>query len=150
MRIRNQIKLSFMSIPENVPLARVTVAAFAAQLDFTLEDLEDIKVAASEAVSNCLIHGYKNDPNHTVNLVCTIYDDNLLELVIEDEGRGIADISRALEPAFSTDPERMGLGFTFMQSFMDRVDVQSIVDKGTRVVMAKRPQDQAAVAVEDN
>lgn len=149
MKIKNQMKLSFLSVPENLPLARVTAASFAAQLDFTLEDLEDIKVAISEAVSNSIIHGYENDSNHTVSVVCTIYDD-ILEVTIEDEGKGIADISQAMEPAYSTDPERMGLGFTFMQSFMDRLDVQSNVNKGTRVVMTKRLHDNAAAALEEN
>lgn len=149
MKIKNQMKLSFLSIPENLPLARVTVAAFAAQLDFTLEDLEDIKVAISEAVSNCIIHGYENDPNRTVNIVCSIYD-GILEMVVEDGGRGIADVAQAMQPAFSTDPERMGLGFTFMQSFMDKLDVQSAVDKGTRVIMIKQPHDNAAAAAEEN
>lgn len=145
MKIKNQIKLSLMSVPENVPLARVTVAAFAAQLEFTLEDLEDIKVAVSEAVSNCLIHGYEGDPNRTVNLICTIYDD-ILEITVDDEGKGIEDVDMALQPAYSTDPERMGLGFTFMQSFMDRLDVESTIEKGTRVTMSKRPQLAAAAS----
>lgn len=149
MNIKNQIKLSFMSLPENLPLARVTVAAFAAQLDFTLEDIEEIKVAVSEAVSNCIIHGYENDPNHVVNVVATIYE-NVLEICVEDDGKGIADITKALQPAYSTSSERMGLGFTFMQSFMDKVDVSSDVDKGTRVTMSKRPQNQAAAAAEEN
>ncbi len=149
MKIKNQLKLSFMSIAENVALARVAVAAFAAQLDFTLEDIEEIKVAVSEAVSNCIIHGYENDPNRTVNIICTIYDD-VLEILVEDEGKGIADISKALQPAFSTDPERMGLGFTFMQSFMDKVDVKSALNKGTTVTMLKRPQNAAAAVCEEN
>lgn len=149
MKIKNQMKLSFLSMPENVPLARVTVASFASQLDFTLEDLEDIKVAISEAVTNCIVHGYENDANHTVSVVCTIYD-NILEMIVEDEGKGIADISQAMQAAYSTDPERMGLGFTFMQSFMDRLDVQSNVNKGTKVIMTKKPQDNAAAASEEN
>ncbi len=149
MKIKNQIKFSFMSLPENVPLARVIVAAFAAQLDFTLEDLEDIKVATSEAVSNCIIHGYENNPDQIINITCTIYD-NVLEINVMDEGKGIADISKALEPAFSTDPERMGLGFTFMHSFMDKVKVQSVIGKGTKVTMYKQPQDAVAVGSEKN
>jgi stage II sporulation protein AB (anti-sigma F factor) len=149
LKIKNQMKLSFLSVPENLPLARVTAASFASQLDFTLDDLEDIKVAISEAVSNCIIHGYENDANRTISVVCTIYDD-ILEMVVEDEGKGIADISQAMQPAYSTDPERMGLGFTFMQSFMDRLDVKSNVNKGTRVIMTKRPQDNAAAASEEN
>ena len=148
MKIKNQIKLSFMSVPENVPLARLAAAAFAAQLDFTLEDLEEIKVAVSEAVSNSIIHGYDNDPNRTATLICSIYEDTL-ELIIEDEGRGIEDIPKAIEPAFSTSPERIGLGFTFMQSFMDSMDVQSQVDKGTRVIMSKRPTVSVAVSSEE-
>ncbi len=147
--IKNQIKLALMGLPENIPLARVTVAAFAAQLDFTLEDLEDIKVAVSEAVSNAIIHGYDNDPNRIVNLVCTISGD-VLEITIEDEGKGIADIPKALRPVFSTDPERMGLGFTFMKSFMDKLDVQSIINQGTKVTMTKQPQGVAAIAGEEN
>ena len=107
MKIKNQMKLSFLSVPENLPLARVTAASFASQLDFTLEDLEDIKVAISEAVSNSIIHGYENDVNRVVSVVCTIYDD-IFEITIEDEGKGIADISQAMQPAYSTDPERMG------------------------------------------
>lgn len=149
MKIKNQMKLSFLSVPENLPLARVTAASFASQLDFTLEDLEDIKVAISEAVSNSIIHGYENDVNRVVSVVCTIYDD-IFEITIEDEGKGIADISQAMQPAYSTDPERMGLGFSFMQSFMDRLDVQSNVNKGTRVVMTKRLQNNAAAASEEN
>lgn len=149
MKIKNQMKLSFLSVPENLALARVTVASFASQLDFTLDDLEEIKVAISEAVSNCIIHGYENDANHTVSIVCTIYGD-ILEMTVEDEGKGIADIPQAMQAAFSTDPERMGLGFTFMQSFMDKLDVQSQVNKGTRVVMTKSPQDSAAAALEEN
>ncbi|MBU7007709.1 anti-sigma F factor [Phosphitispora fastidiosa] len=147
MKIKNQIKLSFMSVPENVPLARLAAAAFAAQLEFTLEDLEEIKVVVSEAVSNSIIHGYDNDPNRIVTLLCTIYDE-VLELIIEDEGKGIADVSKAIEPAFSTDPERMGLGFTFMQSFMDNLDVESTVNKGTRVIMSKKPPGSVAAASE--
>jgi stage II sporulation protein AB (anti-sigma F factor) len=147
--INNQIKLTFMSVPENVALARVTVAAFASQLDFNLEDLEEVKVAVSEAVSNCILHGYENDPNRTVSIVCTVYGD-YLEIVVEDEGKGIVDVAEAMQPAFTTDPERMGLGFTFMQSFMDNVEVQSSVDKGTKVVMHKRQNDVAATASEEN
>lgn len=147
--IKNQMKLSIMSIPENVPLARVSVAAFASQLEFTLEDLEEIKVAVSEAVSNCIIHGYKNDPNYTVNIICTVYED-AMEISIEDEGVGIEDVSRAMQAAFSTEEDRMGLGFTFMQSFMDKLNVESAPNKGTKVTMVKRPLDVAAAALEEN
>jgi len=150
LKIKNQMKLSFLSVPENLPLARVTGASFASQLDFTLEDVEDIKVVISEAGSNSIIHRYENDANRTVSLICTIYDDEILEIAVEDEGIGIADISQALQPAYSTVTDRMGLGFTFMQSFMDRLDVQSTVNQGTRVIMTKRVQSNAAAATEEN
>lgn len=145
MKIKNQMKLVFLSLPENVALARVTVAAFAAQLEMTLEDLEEIKVATSEAVSNSIIHGYDNDPNKSVTVIATI-TENTLEITIEDEGRGIPDVTQAMQPAYSTDPERMGLGFVFMQSFMDRVDVASEVNKGTRVLLVKNLAQTAVSA----
>lgn len=149
MSIKNQMKLTIMSIPENVPLARVTVAAFAAQLEFTLEDLEEIKVAVSEAVSNSIIHGYKNDPNQSVSVTCTIYPETL-EISVEDNGVGIENVSEAMQPAFTTETERMGLGFTFMQSFMDKLNVESQPSKGTKVTMVKRPLDIAAAASEEH
>lgn len=149
MSIKNQMKLTFMSIPENVPLARVTVAAFAAQLEFTLEDLEEIKVAVSEAVSNSIIHGYKNDPNQSVSVICTIYPETF-EISVEDNGVGIANVTEAMQPAFTTETERMGLGFTFMQSFMDKLNVESEPNRGTKVIMVKRPLDIAAAALEEH
>jgi len=135
--VKNKIILHFMSRGENVALSRVTIAALASQLELTLNDLEEIKVATSEAVSNAIIHGYQNSPDGMVKLTGILYDD---ELVIEvaDEGIGIEDIQQALQPAFSTDPERMGLGFVFMQSFMDEVKVDSRVSHGTTVTMRKR------------
>ncbi len=148
MKIKNQVKLVFLSLPENVALARITVAAFAAQLDLTLEDLEEIKVATSEAVSNAIIHGYNNDPNKIVTVIATT-TENSLEIAIEDEGKGIPDIARAMQPAYSTDPERMGLGFVFMQSFMDRVDVQSVVNKGTRVLLVKSTVPAAVPVIQE-
>lgn len=149
MKTKNQIKLSILSVPENVALARVTVAAFAAQLDFTLDDLEEIKVAVSEAVSNSIIHGYKNGTNHTVDVICSIIDDSL-EIVVEDTGEGIANVEQAMQPAFSTESSRMGLGFTFMQSFMDNLNVKSEINKGTKVTMTKRPALVNAVETENN
>ncbi len=137
MKIKNQAKLEFLSIPENVALARVTTATFAAQLDFTLNDLEDIKVAVSEAISNAIIHGYENRPAETVRMIITLYE-GALEIIIEDEGKGIADIDQALQPAYTTEPERMGLGFVFMQSLMDEFSVKSELGKGTRVTLAKK------------
>jgi len=143
MSVNNQMKLEFLSLPENVALARVSIAAFAAQLDFTLTDLEEIKVAVSEGVSNSVIHGYGNRPDGIIRVVASISGDSL-ELLIEDDGKGIEDIPQALQPAFSTDPERMGLGFVFMQSFMDRFQVTSEPGRGTRVMMVKQVSAQEA------
>lgn len=135
--VKNQCKLEFMSVPENVALARVMVASFAAQEDMTLNDLEEIKVAVSEAVSNCIIHGYENNPEGLV-IVIARWQDQALEIVVEDRGKGIANVDEAVQPSFTTDPERMGLGFAFMQSLMDDFSVDSRVGEGTRVRMVRR------------
>lgn len=135
--VKNQIKLEFLSCPENVALCRMTVAALASQKEVTLNDLEEIKVATSEAVSNSIIHGYQNRTNGIVIVIGTLYEDTL-QIEIIDEGIGIDNIPEAMQPAFSTDPERMGLGFVFMQSFMDEVEVESQVNRGTRVKLTKR------------
>lgn len=136
MKLRNRMKLEFLSRPENVSLARVAVAAFAAEVDFNLSDLEEIKVAVSEAVSNAIVHGYEENPTGTVFLAANLYQD-VLEIIVEDRGKGIPDLERALQPGASTDPERMGLGFIFMKSFMDEVDVWSEAGRGTRVKLVK-------------
>lgn len=135
--VKNRIKLEFSSLGENVALARITIAALASQLELTLNDLEEIKVATSEAVSNAIIHGYQGRPDGTVQMIGTLLEDTLLVEII-DEGVGIPDVQQALQPAYSTDPERMGLGFVFMQSFMDELEVVSEVNVGTRVLLKKR------------
>lgn len=135
--VRNRIKLEFSSLGENVALARITIAGLASQLELTLNDLEEIKVATSEAVSNAIIHGYQGRPDGTVQLIGTL-EEGTLTIEIVDQGVGISDIHQALQPAYSTDPERMGLGFVFMQSFMDEVEVISEVQMGTRVILKKR------------
>lgn len=135
-KVINFMNMEFLSVPENVGLSRVVVASFAAQLDLTLNDMEEMKVATSEAVSNCIIHGYNNQPIGKVWLSVTLFD-NRLEIVVRDEGIGIEDVEQAMEPAYSTDPERMGLGFVFMKSFMDRVEVESELGKGTTVKLTK-------------
>ncbi|OPY59033.1 MAG: Anti-sigma F factor [Pelotomaculum sp. PtaU1.Bin035] len=137
MRFINQMKLEFLSIPANVAFARVAVAAFASQIDYTLPDLEEIKVAVSEAVGNSIIHGYGNAPDRVVKVHAALTMDTL-EIMVEDEGIGIEDIDKALEPAFSTDDERLGLGFMFMHSFMDSLQVDSAPGRGTVVKMSKR------------
>lgn len=137
MLYKNQMKLEFQSIPVNLAFARVSVAAFASQLDYTLADLEEIKVAVSEAVSNSIVHGYSNAADKYITIYAALTADSL-ELRIEDEGKGIEDIDMAIKPAFSTDTDRLGLGFVFMQSFMDSFEVDSAPGKGTVVIMSKR------------
>lgn len=133
----NRFRLEFPSRPDNVGLARVTVAAFAAQIDPTLEELDDIKGAVSEAVANAIVHGYDNSPDGVVTVEGVLYGD-AIEVSVEDSGKGMEDVGRAMEPEFSTDPERLGLGFSFMQTFMDSVSVDSVRGRGTRVVMRKQ------------
>ena len=132
----NQITLTFSSIPENVGIARLLIASVGGQLDLSLNDIEELKVAISEAVSNAIIHGYQSNPNRIVYLNLDIAVDNL-KITVKDEGCGISDIAQAMQPAFSTDPERMGLGFVFMQSFMDELQVESTLEVGTTVTMIK-------------
>ncbi|MGI6491735.1 MAG: anti-sigma F factor [Pelotomaculum sp.] len=137
MSFTNQMKLEFLSLPANISFARSTVASFAAQLEFTISDLEEIKVAVSEGVSNAIIHGYGNDKDKFVRIYATLTVDTL-KIVIEDEGKGIEDIVKALQPAFTTDPERLGLGFVFMRSFMNDLQVESQPGQGTIVRMSRR------------
>jgi len=136
MATNNRVKMIFPSNSENVGLARITAAAFAAQVDLTLNDIEEIKVAVSEAVSNSVIHGYSAQTGD-IEFEMVLTDDSL-EFIIIDYGRGIVDIDLARQPSYSSDPERMGLGFVFMESFMDRLIVESEIGKGTTVKMTKK------------
>lgn len=142
----NFIKIDFLSLADNVALARVLIASLVARIDITLNDLEEIKVAVSEAVSNAIIHGYQGSAEQLVTVKATI-KNNTLTVTIEDQGIGIEDIKQAMSPAFSTDPERMGLGFVFMQSFMDKVKVISTPGKGTKVVLEKNLTDENSISV---
>ncbi|NMB02641.1 MAG: anti-sigma F factor [Firmicutes bacterium] len=137
MASTNWIKLEIPSDTRNVAFARTTLALFASQLDWTLDELEDIKVAVSEAVSNSIIHGYQLQEG--VVHIDASYVDNELTIVVEDFGQGIADIEQAQETGYTSIPEeRMGLGFTFMHEYMDEVLVSSQVHKGTKVTLIKR------------
>lgn len=133
---KNNLALTFSSIAENVSIARMLIASVGAQLDLSLNDIEELKVVVSEAVSNAIIHGYQNDPEQQVSLKIE-FNPELLRIIVRDQGCGITDVEQAMQPAYSTDPERMGLGFVFMQSFMDDLTVDSIVDQGTTVTMVK-------------
>ena len=137
MNKSNQLTIEFSSLPENVSFARVAVAAFASQLEFTLNDLEEIKVMVSEAVGNSIIHGYNNSPGKTVKIFASL-NRQVLTLSVQDTGQGIGDVKRAMEAGYSTDPERMGLGFVFMQSFAEDMDVKSALGEGTTVTLTRR------------
>ncbi|MDI6906330.1 MAG: anti-sigma F factor [Thermoanaerobacterales bacterium] len=137
VKIKNRLRMAFDSRPENVGLARVAVAALASQLDFTVSELDDIKGAVSEAVSNAIIHGYRERSGETVRLDA-ILTEHGLEVMVEDEGEGIQDVTQAQVPGFTSTPERLGLGFAFMESFMDTVEVISAPGQGTRVRLTKR------------
>ena len=134
----NDMKLEFLSKSNNEAFARITVAAFASQLDPTVEELADIKTAVSEAVTNCIIHGYENTIG-IVKIHCTI-NDNELTIEISDSGKGIEDIDTAKQPLYTTRPnlERSGMGFTIMESFMDSIEIESVIDLGTKITMKKR------------
>ena len=133
----NEIKLEFVSKSCNEAFARIAVAAFASQLDPTIEEIADIKTAVSEAVTNCIIHGYENKEG-IVKLHCMIKDNNLI-IEISDNGVGIEDINIAKTPLYTSKPnlERSGMGFTIMQSFMDELNVESVLNLGTKITMKK-------------
>ena len=132
------MKLEFTSKSNNEAFARITVAAFASQLDPTIEELADIKTAVSEAVTNCVVHAYPKH-NGSVTLRCEI-DGNDIKIMVKDSGIGIKDIEKAREPFYTTKPdeERSGMGFSVMESFMDRVEVEKNEDRGITVTMYKR------------
>lgn len=133
----NEMKLEFLSKSCNEAFARIAVAAFASQLDPTIEEIADIKTAVSEAVTNCIIHGYENTQG-IVKLHCMLKDNNII-IEVSDTGVGIEDINMAKEPLYTSKPnlERSGMGFTIMQSFMDELNIESVVNLGTKVTMRK-------------
>ena len=137
-RPENYVTLEFLSRSSNEGFARLAAAAFAAQLDPTLDELGDIKTAVSEAVTNAIVHAYPDSIGQVVVKV-RICPDQVLEVTVRDHGRGIPDIEKARQPMFTTGgEERSGMGFTIMESFMDRLVVRSTPGRGTTVVMRKR------------
>ena len=135
--MKKEIRLEFDAISENEGLARVVVAAFLTQLDPTLEEVQDVKTAVSEAVTNAIVHGYEEHGGRII-LEASL-ENGILEVVITDKGVGIEDVERAMQPMFTTraDSERSGMGFSFMEAFMDRVQVTSSPGEGTSVHMWK-------------
>ena len=138
MKIENQVTMEFPSRSANEGFARTAAACFAAQLDPTLEEVNDIKTAVSEAVTHAMVHAYPDTLGKVV-LKLRIKEGNVLEIVVKDWGVGIADVEQARTPLFTTgSEERSGMGFTIMESFMDGVKVRSAPGKGTTVTMARR------------
>ena len=138
MKAINEMNVSFFSRSANEGFARASVAAFAAQLDPTVDELSEIKTAVSEAVTNCIVHAYR-DTIGTIYIKAQIYEDGRLVIRVRDKGCGNENIEQAMEPMFTTGgEERSGLGFTVMQSFMDRVRVRSCVGKGTTVTLCRK------------
>ena len=136
-QFENEMKLEFISKASNEAFARITVAAFASQLDPTIDEISDIKTAVSEAVTNSIIHGY-DDMEGTVKISAKLFG-NTIEIEIMDNGKGIENVAEARKPLYTSKPnlERSGMGFTIMESFMDEVKVESSLGFGTRITMKK-------------
>ena len=140
MKFENFMILEFPSKSANEAFARSAVACFAAQLDPTLEELGDIRTAVSEAVTNCIVHAYPENLGG-ITLRCRILKDNILDIVVKDQGVGISDIEQARRPMFTTGGmDRSGMGFTIMESFMTSFEIKSAPGKGTTVHMRRRIQ----------
>lgn len=137
MKNTNEMELIFDSQSANEGFARVAVAAFLTQLNPTLEEVADVKTAISEAVTNAVIHGYESEI-HKIVIRCKIQSQTIF-IEVEDYGKGIEDVKKAMEPMFTTKPEleRSGMGFSFMEAFMDKIHVESVHEKGTLVKMQK-------------
>ena len=133
----NEMNLEFISKSNNEAFARITVAAFASSLDPTIEEIADIKTAVSEAVTNSIIHGYEDSTG--IIKIHSVIQDNTIIIEISDRGKGIEDVETAKEPLFTSKPdlERSGMGFTIMQSFMDELEVESVLNLGTKITMKK-------------
>ena len=138
MKAENYMNLEFLSRSSNEGFARVAVAGFTAQLDPTLDEIGDIKTAVSEAVTNAIVHAYPNELGK-ISIKTRIYEGKMLEIVVRDWGRGIENINQARQPLFTTGgEERSGMGFTIMESFMDKLTVRSVPGRGTTVTMRKK------------
>lgn len=138
MKIINKFALTMESYSTNEFFARAAVSAFVTQLDPTIEELNDIKTAVSEAVTNCIVHAYKNSIGK-IYISVEIFADNTVRIKIRDKGCGIPDVTKAMEPLYTTvGGERAGLGFAVMQSFTDKISVRSALGKGTTVTLCKK------------
>ncbi len=133
----NKMRITFDAVSENEAFARLAVAGFLIYKNPGINEIEDIKTAVSEAVTNSIIHGYENREGE-IDLSCTVIGNSIV-IVIEDRGKGIEDIKKAMEPMYTSKPEceRSGLGFTVMESFMDKIEVESEIGKGTKITLYK-------------
>lgn len=140
--MNSKVKVEFESKSYNESFARMVIAAFVTLLDPTIEELCDVKMAVSEAVTNSIIHGYDEREDGKIIIEAECFDDNTIKVVVIDYGKGIEDINKAREAMYTTKPEkeRSGMGFTVMEAFMDSVEVESTLDKGTKVVLIKKFQ----------
>lgn len=134
----NQMSIKFPSRSSNEAFARQAIAAFAAQLDPTIDEINDIKTAVSEAVTNCIVHAYRDEMGY-ITLGAKLFNNGEIQITVRDKGCGIADVQQARQPMFSTgDAGRSGMGFTIMESFMDKLKVRSREGIGTQVTMTKQ------------
>ncbi len=138
-KILNKMNITVPALSVNESVCRSVIGVFCAQLNPTIEELADIKCAVSEAVTNCIVHAYKN-MGGAIYISTTLYSDRSVKIEIRDKGCGIVDIKQALEPLFTTDPdgERSGMGFSVMETFTDKLNVSSRLGKGTKVTLKKR------------
>ena len=138
MKPVNEMDLKFLSRSSNESFARAAVAAFVAQIDPTIDELADIKTAVSEAVTNCIVHAYREDLG-MIYINVKLFENGTIAIRVRDKGCGIENVKKAMEPMFTTDPEgeRSGMGFSFMEAFMDQVEVESEPNHGTLVTMKK-------------
>ncbi len=138
MKKINQLKMVFDSRSVNESFSRVAVAAFSSQLDMTVDELGDIKTVVSEAVTNCIVHAYRNSIGN-IYITCTVFEEGIIRVTVRDKGCGIEDVKKAMEPLYtSVGGDRSGLGFSVMESFSDKLKVRSTPGKGTTVTIEKK------------
>ena len=137
MEYKNKMNLKFLSLPENESFARLAVASFCSNVNFSIEEISDIKTAVGEGVTNAIVHGYEGSIGE-IEINCEIYE-NRVEITIVDNGKGIENLEEALTPFFTTKPdkERSGMGFTVMEGFMDKMEVNSKIGEGTKLKLVK-------------
>ncbi|MET3289586.1 UNVERIFIED_CONTAM: stage II sporulation protein AB (anti-sigma F factor) [Brevibacillus sp. OAP136] len=138
MKQGNFMSLEFAALSQNEAFARIAVASFVSQLDITMDELEEIKTVVSEAVTNSIIHGYEENPEGIVRISVAMTSERI-ELVIEDNGKGIEDVEQAMQPLYTTKPEleRSGMGFTIMENFMDSIEIVTSPGNGTKIRLTK-------------